>query len=65
MKLPQDERFRQERARFNLRFTCEDCAHFDPERGRCTHGYPTGGHRLARYDDPSAALLFCKDFTLT
>lgn len=64
MKLPQDERFRRERARFNLRFTCEDCCHFDPSAQRCCHGYPTHGHRAARYDDPAAELLFCKDFTL-
>lgn len=64
MKLPQDERFRRERARFALRFTCEDCCHFDEPKERCTHGYPTEGHRAAWYEDPAAELLFCKDFTL-
>lgn len=71
MRIPQDARFRREREAFGLKFTCEDCSHFDPrpraERGgrsACCHGYPTDGHREARYADPDADLLFCKDFDL-
>ena len=64
MRIPQDERFRQEWERFALRFCCEDCALFDPERQRCVHSYPVWQHRRARYRDPEADLLFCKDFEL-
>jgi hypothetical protein len=64
MRVPQDERFRQEREKFALRFNCEDCCHFVEASAKCLHGYPTDGHRAARYDDPTAELLFCKDFTL-
>jgi hypothetical protein len=46
--------FRAERVRFELRFTCEHCTYFDPERERCTHGYPTAEHRDARYREPAA-----------
>ena len=64
MKIPQDERFREQRARFRLRFTCEHCVLFDDERERCAHGYPTAEHREARYADPDALLVFCKHFEL-
>jgi hypothetical protein len=57
--------FREERARFALRFTCEDCALFDPEHASCAHGYPTEEHRAARYEQPGVDLVFCKDFELT
>jgi hypothetical protein len=62
MRIPQDARFRHERARFALRFGCEDCAMFELGRGGCAHGYPTGEHREARYDDPEAPLVFCKEW---
>jgi hypothetical protein len=45
--------FRAERMRFELRFTCEHCTYFHPERERCTHGYPTAEHRDARYREPA------------
>ncbi|MGD8317236.1 MAG: hypothetical protein PVH21_01700 [Myxococcales bacterium] len=63
MKVEQDEQFRLQRERFRLRWNCEDCALFDRDRG-CAHGFPTHRHRRSRYDDPSADLLFCKDFEL-
>ena len=63
MEVVQDERFRKERERFALRWNCEDCALYDPERG-CAHGFPTQRHRRSRYEDPEANLLFCKDFEL-
>lgn len=64
MILPQDALFREEAERFRLRWHCEDCALFDPEGERCSHGYPSERHRAARYEDPDAELLFCKEFTL-
>lgn len=61
MRLAQDARFREERALHVLRFTCEDCASFDPD-GACGHGFPTDEHRAARYDDPRAQIVFCKEW---
>jgi hypothetical protein len=64
MKVEQDARFREQREQFRLKWNCEDCVLFDPEEG-CAHGFPTHRHRKSRYDDPTATLLFCKDFELT
>ncbi len=62
MRIAQDARFARERARHALRFTCEDCAMFDPESSACAHGYPTAEHRAARYEDERAVLVFCKEW---
>lgn len=64
MHLKQDARFREQRRRYALRFTCEDCALYDVLGRRCVHGYPTLEHRRAQYEDPESALVFCKDFEL-
>jgi len=64
VKVPQDERFRIERARFHLRFVCEECALFDPETAACAHGFPTDEHRKDRLADPDALIVFCKEFDL-
>jgi hypothetical protein len=58
-----DERLRREASEFSLRFTCEDCAHFAPERRACSHGYPNEAHRSL---DLRAlqAFEFCKEFEL-
>ncbi len=65
MRVPQDARFRAQRVELRLRFTCDDCAMFDPERARCAHGYPTEEHRRARYErEPDAPIVFCKEFDL-
>ena len=64
MKIEQDERFREERDRFALRFTCEHCTLFDDRAETCAHGYPTTEHRLKRYEDKKALVVFCKHFEL-
>jgi hypothetical protein len=64
VKIPQDERFREQRRRFRLHFTCEHCALFDDKTEQCAHGYPTREHRDAHYEDESAPLVFCKHFEL-
>ena len=58
--------FVAQRASYGLRFTCEHCSHFQAERERCVHGYPSEVHRAARYEDASeeVELVFCKDFDL-
>ncbi len=64
MKIVQDERFREERERFSLRFTCEHCTLFDEVAETCAHGYPTAEHRAKRYEDRTALVVFCKHFEL-
>ncbi len=59
--LPQ---FESDRARFRLRFTCEQCAYFHVDSERCTHGYPNAEHRDAYYQAGAGALVFCKEFEL-
>jgi hypothetical protein len=58
-----DERLSREVNDFHLRFHCEDCAHFEVERGRCGNGYPVEPHR-ARPLAGLASLEFCKEFEL-
>lgn len=65
MKLPQPPGFAAQRERLALRFTCEDCALFDPELDRCAHGFPTEEHRQRYYAQRGVPLVFCKDFELT
>ena len=61
MKTAVDERLRDEAARFSLRFACDDCAHFDGERLRCSLGYPAAPRRDA-LDGPHLEL--CKSYEL-
>lgn len=56
--------FRDEQARFALRFTCEHCTYFRAVDQRCSHGYPNAEHRSAHYAHSENVLLFCKDFEL-
>jgi hypothetical protein len=64
LKIEQDAKFREQRERYRLRFTCEHCALFDEIAQTCAHGYPTAPHRDAHYDDESAPVVFCKHFEL-
>lgn len=63
MKTPVDERLSAEVKHYALRFQCEDCAHFEVERGRCGNGYPAEPHR-ARPLEGLSSLEFCKEFEL-
>jgi hypothetical protein len=56
-----DERFREESARFRLRFACDDCAHFDAGGSRCSMEFPAEPRRDA-LDQPFVEL--CKSFEL-
>lgn len=56
-----DARFREEAARYALRFACEDCAHFDPPAGRCSLEYPASPRRDALL---ARELELCKEFEL-
>jgi len=63
MKSPLDARLRGEARRFALRFSCEDCAHFDVRRQACVHGYPEGPRQMQLHGG-SDELVFCKEFEL-
>ena len=63
MRQERTEAFRDERARYRLRFTCEHCTYFDVPRERCTHGYPNAEHREA-HNEAASTLTFCKEFEL-
>ena len=63
MRTRVDALFRSEVERFQLRFTCEDCAHFEAERRACAHGYPNETHRSAPLEQLDE-LEFCKEFEL-
>jgi hypothetical protein len=77
MKTPVDPQLTAEAARFALRFACDDCAHFAPERESsraCGHGWPirlrrSALERGAEPSDPGAdspeAIGFCKEFELS
>ena len=56
MKTVVDPTLREEAERFELRFRCEDCVHFDGEN--CSHGYPTEPHRQSLLEP---FVFFCKE----
>ena len=61
MKTVVDDRLRAEAARFAFRFACDDCAHFDDRRERCSLGYPAAPRREAL---DAAHLELCKAYEL-
>ena len=63
MRFPRTARVVGEARKFNLAFTCERCAHFDPPSGRCASGYPNEEHRDVHLDEREA-FVFCKEFEL-
>lgn len=63
MKTRVDDRLRNEAERFELRFGCEHCAHFDPPTRACANGYPAEPH-LGVELKVRRELEFCKEFEL-
>lgn len=63
MKSRADARLRAEVERWSLVFTCDRCAHFEPDSGSCANGYPNADHRSASLDGRET-LEFCKEFEL-
>jgi hypothetical protein len=59
-----DAQFRGEARTFAFAFTCEQCAHFDPDSKRCANGYPNAPHR-ARPLEGLEDWVFCKEFELS
>lgn len=62
MRTRVDARLLDEAARFTFRFACDDCAHFDERRQRCSLGYPAEP-RVDAFG-PVEGLEFCKEFEL-
>jgi hypothetical protein len=58
MKTEVDSRLRDEAERFQLRYRCEDCVHFEGEGNLCSHGYPTEPHRQSLL---RPFVFFCKE----
>ncbi len=63
MRTPVDDTLRDEARRFELRFTCRHCVHFEPVREVCSNGYPATAH-LDVDLNAALALEFCKEFEL-
>lgn len=66
MRLEWTPRFTEEVERFDLRYTCPDCAHYLAERGECVHGWPLADHLYppGRPGPARAEVVFCKEFEL-
>ena len=54
---------RDEARRFGLAFACPDCAHFDPDSGGCSLGYPSEPHKEPTLE-ARQEVVFCKYFEL-
>jgi hypothetical protein len=63
VRTPVDLQLREEARRFQLRFTCGDCVHFEAEQRVCANGYPTNPHLDVDLQQ-RASLEFCKEFEL-
>jgi hypothetical protein len=56
-----DGRLHLEVARYDFRFACDDCAHFDAPAARCSLDYPAAPRRDAL---EGTELELCKSFEL-
>jgi hypothetical protein len=50
-----------ESRRFELRWACEHCAHFDARADACSNGWPTRDHRERGLRE-GGEIAFCKEF---
>jgi hypothetical protein len=64
VRVERTERFDRESERFQLRYCCEECAHYDARRTRCRHEWPVDDHLRAALVAPRSHVLFCKEFEL-
>jgi hypothetical protein len=56
-----DERLRRQALRFDFRFACEDCGHFDDVLACCSLGYVAAPRRDAL---EGVAIELCKTFEI-
>jgi hypothetical protein len=62
-----DASFGHEATRFDLRFTCRDCALWAPAREACAHEWPNADHLAPPPAPPEGGhveVVFCKEFEL-
>jgi hypothetical protein len=58
-----DERLHSDIQVYALKYSCENCIHFEQQRGGCSLGFVPGPHR-ARAIEPGDTIVFCKTFEL-
>jgi hypothetical protein len=58
-----DDALRDEAVWYRLRFGCQDCAHFNPEKQSCAEGFPNAPHLDVRFEK-GTLIEFCKSFEL-
>jgi hypothetical protein len=64
VRLPWTRDFDDERERFSLRYSCEDCGNWNPADERCRHEWPNERHRLEKLQPDREWVDFCKEFEL-
>lgn len=66
MRLQWNPMFSEQAERFDLRYSCADCGHFDVRAQRCAHGWPMADHRQPHAGARQAhrEVVFCKEFEL-
>jgi len=52
MRFPLTEQLRHEAAAYRLRSSCQHCAFYEPDSGRCKHGWPNELQRRWPLDAP-------------
>ena len=57
-------RFREDAARWDFRYRCEDCDHYAPRAGHCSMRFPTAWLTTpdARMVTDDGRVVFCKYF---
>lgn len=63
MKTRVDALLRRQATDFQLRFTCESCAHYAVDAKTCVNGYPNAAHRAVELS-LSDEIEFCKEYEL-
>lgn len=64
MKFKADRKFFDQAKKYSLVHTCEYCAYFNTEEGKCVHKYPNEVHRSHYYESFPKWIVPCKDFEL-
>jgi hypothetical protein len=58
-----DARLRQDIEGYELKYSCEDCIHFEEQAAGCSLGFAPEPHR-ARTIELGSTIVFCKTFEL-
>ena len=58
-----DSQLREDIESYALKYSCEDCAHFESASRSCSLGFVPTPH-LARAIEPGDTIVFCKTFEL-